>query len=99
MLGETSKITLKIEIFGGIFRDRNLSSNIRVGVRVPSLLTEMRLNAMTGTSQLRPSQKSSSGRLVSNLMIPWEKIKVERMYADKLCSERRGDNRHLLREN
>lgn len=69
---------------------------MRVGVRVPSLLAKMRLKTMTETSHLRPSQKSSSGRLVSSLIILWEKIKVEGMYADKLGSERRGESRHLL---
>lgn len=42
-LGETSNMILKIEILCAILAARNLSSTICVGVRLPSLLTIMRL--------------------------------------------------------
>jgi len=87
---------LKMERLGGIFGDKNLSSTIRVGVRIPSLLDDIRLNSMTGTQQFKPSLNSSSGKRVSNLIIPCEKIKVEGMYADNLCTESSGESRHVL---
>ncbi|KAL4104019.1 hypothetical protein QTP88_019332 [Uroleucon formosanum] len=76
-LGETSKSTLKIDREFGILVDRNLISTIRVGMRLPSLWTAIRLNPIMGTTHFAPSKNSSSEREVSNLMTPNEKIRVE----------------------
>lgn len=72
ILGDTSKMILKIEIVCGILVDRNFSSTIRVDVGLSSLLMTVRLKAIMGTSLTAPSQKSSSGKEMSSLIIPWE---------------------------
>lgn len=64
-----------MERFDGIFGDKNLSSTMRVGLSILSLFVDIRLKAMTGTQQFRPSLNSSSGKRLSNLIIPLEKLK------------------------
>lgn len=87
---------LNFEIKLGILVDKNFNSTIRVGVRLLSQLTTMRLNAITGTLQCYPSQKSFSVREISNLIMPWEKIKVEGIYAESLCSARSEYSSHMF---
>jgi len=79
ILGDISKRMLKIKIELGILVARNFYLTIRVGMNMPSFLTTMRSKTKTEMVLLKPSQKSSSGNEVSNLIIPWEKTSVNRI--------------------
>lgn len=70
MLGDTLKSMLYMDMYFGILQDKNLSSTMREGVMFPSLLVAIRLKATISNSLFMLSQKSFTGKAVSNLMIP-----------------------------
>lgn len=81
MLGFTSKIILKIVIADRIFGATNLSSHMRVCVILLSLLMHVHLKASIPAGDRTPLKNSFSETVMSNFILPNEKISVEGIIA------------------